>query len=505
MTRRDWFIFALTALVITVAALPVVTYPLGRDQGIYATVGAAILRGGAPYSDIWELKPPAIHYIYALGITLFGQQVRALDLVIVPLTALGLYMLGKRLNGSGTAFLAALIFPVFYLSEHFANLTQSDSFVTLPMTWAVVCALRAANSPLNSRSALVYTFMAGMLCAGSLWFKHYYIFFVIGLALHHMLARRRLPLKEAFVFAAGGILVGGGGVAYLLARGILDDMLATAGGAARYTASGTDLPFLQTMLHYFSFRWQYWGVMLVLAAAWLPLRLYAPKLNDTGWRIVFWWLLGGLGFLFIQGKGFDTHWIPMLPPLSLLAAGSLAQMLAGLKLVRIGYAAAALGFVAVLIFNTWGISWGYITGRESQQDYYARFQANDVKPAETLQVVNFLRERVLPGDTLYIWGLRPEVFFLSELRPATRFVAHVALIGDWYPQAWKQENVDVLWAALPPYVLVMQSDNMPWVMGGINADSHTLLVAYTELNNWLAYNYERETQIGDFLIWRRKS
>jgi hypothetical protein len=84
-----------------------------------------------------------------------------------------------------------------------------------------------------------------------------------------------------------------------------------------------------------------------------------------------------------------------------------------------------------------------------------------------------------------------------------RFIFQFPLVGDWYPAAWKQETVEQLWAALPPYALVLEGDFMPWVTGK-DADSHTLLQDYTELNNWLMFNYERETQIGNFLVWRRK-
>ena len=77
-------------------------------------------------------------------------------------------------------------------------------------------------------------------------------------------------------------------------------------------------------------------------------------------------------------------------------------------------------------------------------------------------------------------------------------------MADWYPADWRQENVDVLWAALPPYVAVLQTDYMPWVTGS-HEDSNTLLQEYEELNDWLIYNYERDVQIGNFLFWRRKA
>jgi hypothetical protein len=115
-----------------------------------------------------------------------------------------------------------------------------------------------------------------------------------------------------------------------------------------------------------------------------------------------------------------------------------------------------------------------------------------------------LTERTVPGGSLYIWGFRPEIYYLTGLNPATRFIFQFPLVADWYPQAWRQENVDTLWAALPPYVAVLQVDYMPWVTGSQD-DSNTLLQSYEELNDWLIYNYEPETQIGNFFLWRRKA
>jgi hypothetical protein len=93
---------------------------------------------------------------------------------------------------------------------------------------------------------------------------------------------------------------------------------------------------------------------------------------------------------------------------------------------------------------------------------------------------------------------------MSGLNPAIRFIFQFPLVGTWYPPQWKEEAVDILWAAMPPYVLVLQVDYMPWVTGR-NEDSNTLLQEYTELNNWLIANYTRETEIGNFFVWRRKS
>ncbi len=160
--------------------------------------------------------------------------------------------------------------------------------------------------------------------------------------------------------------------------------------------------------------------------------------------------------------------------------------------------------LAHLAANLWLPALPYLAGQESREAYYSRFRGGEFVADESLAVATYLQERVAPGDSLYIWGFRPEIYYLTSLRPATRFISQFPLVVAGYPAAWRQENVDLLWAALPPYVLVLQGDFMPWVTGR-DADSNTLLQEYTELNNWLMFNYERETQIGNFFVWRRKA
>ncbi len=141
MTRRDWLLFLGLMLVVTVLALPILTYPLGRDQGEFATIGRGLLQGKIPYVDLWNPKPPAIFYVYALAMTLYGQTtaaLRALDLLLVPLLSAALYWLGFHLRGRRVALFAAVIFPAFYLTETFWTLTQNDGIAMLPMTLAVL-------------------------------------------------------------------------------------------------------------------------------------------------------------------------------------------------------------------------------------------------------------------------------------------------------------------------------------------------------------------------------
>ncbi|HEX2622571.1 MAG TPA: hypothetical protein VHL11_20565, partial [Phototrophicaceae bacterium] len=253
-----------------------------------------------------------------------------------------------------------------------------------------------------------------------------------------------------------------------------------------------------------------------------------PGIKHSGWRLIWLWLGAGLGFVLIQAKGFDTHWIPMLPPLTLLAGMALDTLIQKVILLypkptslerwrkmqvtpfsAILYTGVTLTLLLILAKDTWVRAFPYITGVESQRAYYQHrewFQSNDLKPDEDLQIIKFLQKNTVPGDTLYIFGFRPEVYYLSDLRPATRFQAQFPLVASWWKPEWKQEVIDTLWAALPPYVLVLQADEMPWVTG-TNSDSATVLAqdeTLQDLEDWLIFNYDRQEPIGNFLVWKRK-
>ncbi|MFQ3660440.1 MAG: glycosyltransferase family 39 protein [Anaerolineae bacterium] len=523
---------------VLVLALPTLLYPLGRDQGMYANIGAAILRGGLPYVDMWDIKPPPIYYLYALSMALFGPTplgVRALDLLLVPVGMWGLMLLGARIAGERVGLWAALLYGVFYFSDQFANLTQSDSLVTVFMIWAALASWQAAAVTAGSRAALGYALACGALCGVIVWFKQYQAFFVAALVLWQIVqrwGRWRALASEAAAFTLGGLLTGGGLLAYFAAIGILPEMLIVAQSTSAYNAQYSDWgAFFNQMGSYFTFRWWYWGALFVLVGL-AALLSATRRLNGRGWGFVWGWLAAAAAFMVVQRLGFDTHWFPMLPPMALLGAGALAWVSGPNPLLEVAagkppeekgskvpslrekglrgeafqpliHAAFILTFSGILAYNTWWPAWGYLTGQETQYDYYAQFQANDLKPEQSLAVVEWLRPRLVAGDTLYVWGFRPEVAFMGGWRPATRWQAQFPLVASWYPHEWQQQNVDLLWAAMPPYALILTDDFMPWVTGQ-HADSHTILQGYTELNNWLMANYDRVHTIGDFLIWQRK-
>jgi 4-amino-4-deoxy-L-arabinose transferase-like glycosyltransferase len=550
MSRRELLIVIILLALTTVLGLPILTYPMARDHGVFGTIAWGILDGHPPFTGYWDFKPPAIYYLFAAAIALFGQTalaLRLIDILFFPLMGASMYWIARRLSNRRVALLSVFGLAAFYFSESFWSLTQNDGLALLPMMLATACAFKCFTSipqPLSPMYGergvtLWWAFLSGVFACITLWFKYTFALFVAALVIGHIFNHyvRRAPnwrtqlLKEAIAFTLGALMIGLGGLAYMASLGVLDDMILSAQLVAPYTGMSYDnTAWYQSpvWIEGMQERINRWGILLPFVVAWLGMFVYrvrrnraqhgAPLQNSSlpsGWLTIWLWLITMLINVLIQAKGISYQWLPILPPLLLIAADTVDRLISLIthhsspithhhSLSRWFNIVTILALVLMLIQNVWLPALPYITGNESQMDYYARFRGGEFLASESLEVVEYLRAHNVPNDTLYIWGFRPEIYYLAELRPATRFISQFPLVTSWYPPEWQQENVDQLWAALPPYVLVLQADNMPWVTGRTE-DSNQLLQEYTELNNWLIYNYERETQIGNFFIWHKKA
>jgi hypothetical protein len=502
---------ATLAIIVAVlaAALPVLTYPLGRDQGEFAVLARGMLAGRAPYTELWNPKPPAVFLTYAAALAAFGhtpEAVRAIDFSFYPAVALLLVGLGAQWGGRARVGLwAALVFGVVYFRETFWTLTQNDGLALVPLV-AMAWLVWQGDGPRRG----VRWLAAGACLGAAFWFK--YPFVLIGAALFAWHAVGRWPrgvlavARDALAFALGAAVVFALGAAGLAAAGALGTWWESARVTSAYTALGfSPAAFADAMRTGLETRAAAWGVLAVLAAFGVWAAGKTGVRRARSFALV--WLAASAGVMLVQAKGYDYHWLPMLAPLVLLAAVGVVAVLDAPWSARIGQArvhgAAAAAGVAVLAVSVWPAAWPYLTGAESRVAYDGRFIAGEFDAGESRRVALLLREQVVPGDSLTIWGFRPEIYFLSGLNPATRFIFHFPLVGAWYPPEWRDEHAAVLWAAMPPRVIVAQADWMPWVTG-IDADSNTLLQQYPALNAWLMANYQPQTQIGNLFIWERR-
>ncbi len=285
LLKRDWLLLVLLLVVVCLIALPVLTYPLGRDQGEFATIGRGILNGRTPYTELWNPKPPAVFYVYALAMRLLGQTamaLRAIDFLVVPICSACLFWIGRRLINRRIGLWAALLFPVFYFTETFWTLTQNDGIVLVPMLLAMVLTLQVVSrqssvtsqNP-NTRWSLAYALIAGALAGYIVWYKYPFALFGVLLGSVYLWLRwqaratapfARHDLYAIAVFIIGGIVTVGGGILFLMAQGAWGEFLRSAQVTAQYTALTFNLNDFRDLIGTaIGYRWHYWGLLFVLA------------------------------------------------------------------------------------------------------------------------------------------------------------------------------------------------------------------------------------------------
>lgn len=87
--------------------------PIHRDEGVFWTIGSKILEGQLPYLDLFDHKPPGIHYLAAGLFALFGEYwfvPRLFILLINFASAALLYTIGKKDLGQNSAITIAAIY-----------------------------------------------------------------------------------------------------------------------------------------------------------------------------------------------------------------------------------------------------------------------------------------------------------------------------------------------------------------------------------------------------------
>lgn len=160
---------------VALLALPTICYPFDVDQGDFATIAQGILHGKVMYTQLWNPKPPATIFLYALVFDTLGPNmvaIRTLDLLWMLGICSLLYMLGREMYDGRVGLMAALGYGTAYVGYDYGNMAEPDGFLILPMVFAVYAAVRGRN-----QGDWRWFFASGVGVALAFWFKYTAILF----------------------------------------------------------------------------------------------------------------------------------------------------------------------------------------------------------------------------------------------------------------------------------------------------------------------------------------
>jgi 4-amino-4-deoxy-L-arabinose transferase-like glycosyltransferase len=414
--------------------------PLDRDEGAYGTLARGWLDGLVPYRDLFDHKPPVIYGFYALATSLHVDEVlavRALSALLFAASLVLVFAIGRRVYGERAGALAALAFALigndFTLEAVRANTEQ----VMLPSLLAsLYCALRADNGDRRLR----WLFLCGAASGLAVLTKPVAVWPLLVLALHVSFMNQRpggakVPtlspasslLPPASV-AAGASLPLAICTTYFAANGALDDFYASV------------VTFNSEYVRYFwdnGYRGQITDLsplaspyaMLAFAAAFAGFAL--PSTHRRGHALIVAWAAANLIGAKMGIRTFGHYFVPLLPGIALLSAAFVEVLI---QTVRANGAPRWQRYTPVAAAVILAAGW---QARENVRFYFLDSPEEQVRRefgaqgelsfAQADAVAGYVRSVTSPHDEILVLGMEPEVYYLSDRKPASRYLYALTL------------------------------------------------------------------------------
>lgn len=425
--------------------------PFERDLMVYAVVAQGWLEGLSLYSGAWDHKPPAIYFVYALALFVFGQNAVAIFVVGVAtfvVTLLGVKSVAQQLAGPRAGYAAVLVWAIVGNDPILqAQQPNVEVFVNACLIWALALLVPVAKTP-KKLSNIVG---AGVLLFVATMFKQIAVFpaLTIALWLAYLSVGRQASnagmflwgaVKPVILFALPGLL---GWLAVFLgyyANGNFDEFLY---GAFAYNQSYAG----SLLQNFYKLAFRAVSHPLYVTIFFFSMVLAgAMRDKNTGLLIV------GVGFGLVAmiaapGNNFP-HYYQFL--LLVVTVGG------GLVLARLASPREILVAVCVLFAPVW-VSFGYFTSGDRIASVKYGAHAHGGESVEAKKVGRWL-ERNAPQDTrMFHWGAHPGVYFWSGYLNRSRFSYSFPLMLG--PRA-SEFTEDVLEDLLlnPPEIVVISTN-----------------------------------------------
>lgn len=523
-------------ILMAIAALPQLVYPLWFDQGAFAACGASIRDGGIFLRDCWEERGPLTPMLYALPMALSAAPVaiRVFDIAWQAGTALILHGLARDLFGKTAGNVAALLYFLMMATVNYWATAQAEGFANLLFIAAVWMAWRATGGngkaePGGVASAFrLPSFLLSGLAAGMLfWSKYPFLMIAIALSIW-IWARAGLAAVPRFV---AGVAAGIGlGVAYFALNGALADLARHIDYAI---ATFHNVPLAQRLEWLTSVFWvevkafvamgntptagykatvlpmdevlgRGYPFVMVLALIGAVSTLLSKDSRRAGALALLYWAVT-VGLQIWQGHSYRYHFIITLPAFALLAAAATRGRDAGLLSIRRWVALLPMLAVGAAIIGMGAAIWPWvrdaatnlIVERKPLSQIYL-----ESRLASYSLVAEFARERTARTESIVVFGDVPAVYTLAERPMGTRFPYLRWAKEGGSPAAvaaYAEQFLDDLRARKPKYFL------LPKV--GIPSDDFDFIQIWNDMapvHDYVESAYRYVAEVGVFLVYERR-
>jgi 4-amino-4-deoxy-L-arabinose transferase-like glycosyltransferase len=472
------------------------------DESVYFLMAKSMVQGHAPYSAIWDHKPPGIYAIFYSAFTLFGVSTFSMRLVAclaVALSALLTAQIYRRLRpAEGWYKLLPALLVVVLFRKSGGEGSNTEVFFTPVVAAAILWLLLGIDETAPLRTRRLALLGAGAAAGAAFWIKLNTIVEVglAGAAAVLWLAgpvRPRLKRigEETALTALGFVLFG---LLALLPFWLTDHLtlLKTSVIDANIRHAGQRMGAQETF-RYVMLIFESSILLWTLVVCGLVLRLgtaFDQRLDRAFWFVLAW-LAGAFISAMAPGQPYLHYALETVVPLSVLATLCFEELfLTYLPRSRVLIAAAA--FLVLGSAGTQPLVVGLNVGRELS-DYVKNRSLHNVDTSRA--VGDYIQEQASSSPpTLFVLDGHPIIYHTSGVVPPTKYAFPPFLLDPHFEHVTgvdgKTEIARIV--ADKPEFIVRRTDPLP-------VSVETL----TQVNAELATRYHIDRQIHNVEILRR--
>lgn len=456
--RRARLMFGLLA-VLLVATRLCHTGILWEGDALPMAAADQMLHGKALYRGIWFDKPPLVPAFYLLSDARPGWPVRLEDALYALLACWIAYRFARDLWSEREGLWAAGLLGFFLVFDFPSAVipVASDLLMLAPHLAAVWMAWRRR------------AFWSGALAGVAFWISPKGLFVAAVCAAWY-------PAGIASM-AAGFATVSGLAAAWLAGTGSLAAWWQEVWVWGRLYAGS---PFAEAPLQNGFVRTLNWlgfhAAILIAAARFLSER------GRFRWLV---WLAVSAAGVVLGLRFFPRYYFQLLPVIVLMAARGFSLLGRAREIVALLLLIPATRFGPDYLYAITNPAW-----RDVAMDRDSRTAAA------------FLRAHAQPGQTLFIWGYRPEIYVYTRLPAATMWLDSQPLTGVPADRHLTNSTpVETIEAARRRAELAQTRPD--WVLDGLGLYNPRLAVTrYPDLRMWLS-QYREIAMVGETVIYRR--
>ena len=456
----------LLAVLATVTHLPSFARPLWNpDEGYLATEARMLAGGGVLYNTVVDRKPPLLPWLYDIAFDIFGSAslwpLRVLAIGAHLVTAVLLAAIARKRWGGRAGAAAGVVYLLVSIGLSPPD-SQAATFEVFMLPSTAAAFWLAENRRWGPAGAATAVAALTKQTGGA-----------VLLPLLWLIWRRAgLPAREGRRRPLTALLFGFGlpVMVVALSTGVRNFFFWVVTGSSGYASlDGAWLDMFERVL----------ANSAILGAATLGLLVPLARSRRLREDADLWVWFGASWLGVITGFHFFGHYfLQLLPPLVLLGVGAVARGAARWRPV-LGYSAVASTVFCVL---------GFLWPQQSVQ--------------HVVSVAAVVAEDTSPQQSVLVWGMHPEMYWLADRRPATRYLTAGLLtnfsggrdgrgvgVDQGVASGWKVFDTEM--ARQLPEVVVDDSAGEPYAPRYI-APIRALLAAH----------YDRVGQDGTTVIYR---